>query len=104
MIVTPMKGRLAGYATLAAAVAASVAMTQPAAAQPCNPLIDGTYCATQMPRGLSAAQPPRVELRPIQDLGSAITGSNSPATIGGITIRGSGGGTCVGLLRRGACN
>jgi hypothetical protein len=91
-------------AVFAVTVAGLAAATAPAAAQqPCNPLIDGTYCATQMPRGLSSSPSPRVEMRPIQDLGSAITGSNSPATLGGISIR-SGGGTCIGLLRRGACN
>ena len=92
------------WAALAAGAAGLAVTLAPAAAQPCNPLIDGTYCATQMPRG-GVTSPPRVEMRPIQDIGSAISASsNSPATLGGISIRSGGGGTCIGLLRRGACN
>ena len=75
-----------------------------AAQQPCNPVIDGTYCATQMPRTGTSAQQPRISMSPIQDIGSAISlDSSSPATVGGISIR-SGGTTCIGLLRRGNCN
>jgi hypothetical protein len=71
--------------------------------QPCNPVIDGTYCATQMPRG-SASTQPRNAMSPIQDIGSAISmDSNSPGTLGGISFR-SGGTTCIGLLRRGNCS
>ena len=70
--------------------------------QPCNPVIDGTYCATQMPRGT------RLNRREVHqsdpghregDLGE----SNSPGTLGGISFR-SGGTTCIGLLRRGNCS
>jgi outer membrane lipoprotein SlyB len=104
MIAPKARNRIGRRHALAAGIAAAMLAASPAGAQPCNPLIDGTYCATQMPRGQSTTQQPRVEMRPIQDLGSAITGSNSPATLGGISIRGSGGGTCIGLLRRGACN
>ena len=82
------------------------ASAAPAPAQPCNPVLDGTYCATQ-PR-------PRVDwsgsssggggyFAPIQgitsDLGPV---TDQPATLGAITFRG--GQTCIGLFRRGACN
>jgi hypothetical protein len=65
-------------------------------------VIDGTYCAEQMPRARTSPPPPMI--RPIGSIGSAISTSNTPAgTLGGISIR-SGGSTCIGLLRRGACN
>jgi hypothetical protein len=71
--------------------------------QPCNPVIDGTYCSTQMPRGAGSSQS-RISMNPIQDIGSAISvGSTSPGTLGGISFR-SGGTTCIGLLRRGNCS
>jgi hypothetical protein len=71
--------------------------------QPCNPVIDGTYCATQMPRAGTSTQS-RISMSPIQDIGSAISlGSNSPGTLGGISFR-SGGTSCIGLLRRGNCS
>ena len=90
----------------APAVAALVlAFHAPGAAQqqPCNPVIDGTFCAEQMPRSRPGAQPPMI--RPIGSIGSSISSTNNtPAgTLGGISIR-SGGQTCVGLLRRGACS
>lgn len=95
-----------GHATRAAVGAGAalvLALCTPAAAQrPCNPAIDGTFCATQMPRGGGSGQS-NVAMNPIRDLGRSISGTpTSPATLGGITIRG--GQTCVGLLRRGACN
>jgi hypothetical protein len=88
----------------AGAVAALVlALHAPGGAQqPCNPVIDGTYCAEQMPRSRAGA--PQPIIRPIGSIGSAISTNTTPAgTLGGISIR-SGGQTCVGLLRRGACS
>jgi hypothetical protein len=89
----------------APAVAALVlAFHAPGAAQqqPCNPVIDGTFCAEQMSRSRSGAPQPMI--RPIGNIGSAISTNTTPAgTLGGISIR-SGGQTCVGLLRRGACS
>ena len=97
----PLRGALA-----IAAVASSLMLHPPTAAQqPCNPVIDGTYCATQMPR-MRMSEPSRLQLQPIQDLGSALStssiGQDTPGTLGGISFRG--GSTCIGLLRRGACN
>jgi hypothetical protein len=83
-------------------VAFASAMPIAAVAQrPCNPVIDGTYCAEQMRSG--GSRPSGVSMNPIQDFGRSISGTpTSPATLGGISVRG--GSTCIGLLRRGACN
>ena len=75
----------------------------PAMAQPCNPVIDGTYCGTNMsPQGVSRSRP---TFAPIESIGSDIlVGQDSdPATLGAITFRGNGT-RCIGLLRRGACS
>ena len=75
------------------------------AQQPCNPVIDGTYCATQMPRrpDLSA---PAGGFRPGDSGGSSISSSSygQPATLGGITFSGGDGPRCFGLLRGINCN
>src|SRR5262245_17229656 len=73
-----------------------------AAAEPCNPVIDGTYCATQVirKRDVSASGS---KFAPMQGIARDIgPWTDQPATLGGITFRGSE--TCIGLLRRGACN
>jgi hypothetical protein len=88
---------------VAAAILVSIPHVSIVAQQPCNPVIDGTYCATQMPRQAPSTRQSGVTMSPIEDLGSAISGTpTSPATLGGISFRG--GTTCIGLLRRGACN
>jgi hypothetical protein len=88
-----------------AALIMAMSYTSTVAQQPCNPVIDGTYCATQMPR-TSAPTQSRVQMQPIQEIGSAMSissiGQDTPGTFGGISFRG--GSTCIGLLRRGACN
>jgi hypothetical protein len=69
-------------------------------AQPCNPAIDGTYCAEQMSRRPSSAV---TTSNP--NLGGdffSIVRENDPATFGAITF--SGGSRCIGLLRRSSCN
>ena len=89
-----------------AAVAFALALHQSAPAQqPCNPVIDGTYCATQMPRGrTSASSRPTPMIRPVSDFGSAFsTGGDTPGTFAGMSFRSSGS-TCIGLLRRGSCS
>ena len=72
-------------------------------AQPCNPVIDGTYCAEEASRRPSnAASPSRFE--PIRNIGDDfLTAQEQPATIGAITFRGNGT-RCIGLLRRGSCS
>jgi Protein of unknown function (DUF3551) len=66
--------------------------------QSCNPLIDGTYCATQ---GGPLGPPPMPHIQSMaSDLG--IGGGDPPATLGAITFSGSGA-TCIGLFRRLSC-
>jgi putative hemolysin len=78
-------------------------MAQLSPQQPCEPLIDGTYCATQGGR-LSRTTPSQVGMAPIQSLGGDLSlGQTQPGTLGGITFNG-GGTICIGFLRRGACN
>jgi hypothetical protein len=94
--------RGAQLAAFGIAAAFLALLHSPAIAQNCNPVIDGTYCAEQM-RGGSGSGRSGVTMNPIRDLGSSISGTpTSPATLGGISVRG--GSTCIGLLRRGACN
>jgi hypothetical protein len=76
-----------------------------AVAGECNPVIDGTYCATQPNSNLSntpSATRPRFDS--IQSLGGDLSIGQAPtATFGAITF--SGNGThCIGLLRQSACN
>jgi hypothetical protein len=90
-----------------ALVIASVAAPLPAAAQqPCNPVIDGTYCAENMSRT-------RVNDRSrVNDLSSSAVRSigtdlavgfpDTPASLGTITFRGTGE-RCAGLLFRSSC-
>jgi hypothetical protein len=73
----------------------------PAMAQPCNPVIDGTYCAE-----FSARRPDLAPSRlgAMRNIGNDIvSGQDQPATLGAITFGGSGS-RCIGLLRRGSCN
>ena len=72
-------------------------------AEPCNPVIDGTYCATNMgPRSGTARSPTR--FTPIEPIGDDfLTGGDQPGTLGGFTFRGNGT-RCIGLLRRGSCS
>ena len=75
----------------------------PALAEPCNPLIDGTYCATQTIRRDNDGRSSGVRLSPIQGIARDIGPYTDPtATLGAITFRGSE--TCIGLFRRGACS
>jgi hypothetical protein len=87
----------------AMATAVLIVLAAPANAQPCNPVIDGTYCAEQGGSGsrLPGARP---QFAPIQNLGSDIVSApDQPGTFGAITFRGNGT-RCIGLLRRGGCN
>jgi hypothetical protein len=72
------------------------------AAQPCNPVIDGTYCASQ-PIRRSDTLAPRANGTPMIGMGRDLALSrDEPATFGAITFRGDGT-RCVGLLTRGNC-
>ena len=83
-------------------------LAAPASAQPCNPVIDGTYCATNSSRSWdrSTGRPTFAPMETIGDdlsTGADPTGADTPATLGAITFRGNGT-RCIGLLRRGTCN
>jgi hypothetical protein len=86
------------------AVVLAGALSVPALAEPCNPVIDGTYCATQTIRRENAATSSGgIRLSPMQGIARDIgPWTDQPATLGGITFRGSE--TCMGLFRRGSCN
>lgn len=77
----------------------------PAVAQPCNPVIDGTYCAEEASRRANIARSPTSfpPIRNIADDFSPGQDPEQPATLGAITFRGNGV-RCIGLLRRGVCN
>jgi len=85
-------------------VLAALSAAVPATAdQPCNPAIDGTYCATQMRGGSDVGGGSSDGAPQIQSLSNDLSiGSNPTATFGAITF--SGGSACIGILRRGACN
>lgn len=90
-----------------ALIAALVVVAMPGAArtEPCNPIIDGTYCATQMPKG-RAAQLSAGDMKPIRSIGDDFNFSSSqdsPGTLGSISFRG-GGSRCVGSMIRSRCS
>jgi hypothetical protein len=88
---------------IAVVTALTLMLTAAVVAEPCNPVIDGTYCATDMRRPGSSTRS-SAGMRPIQSIGGDIlVGQDQPATFGGITFQGSGT-QCIGLLRRGRCN
>jgi hypothetical protein len=93
----PVISRMTLVAVLVGAAAA------PALAQPCNPVIDGTYCATQPNPKLNWSTSSGGYFPPIQGIANDVAPYfEQPATLGAITFRG--GQTCIGLFRRGACN
>src|SRR3954452_16424264 len=74
------------------------------AGEPCNPIIDGTYCATQMPknRGSSGASG---GMKPLDDYSRLVPSAavgGTPWTLIGIGVQGNR--SCFGLLRRAACD
>ena len=74
----------------------------PSTAQPCNPVIDGTYCASQ-PRRAATGPSPGISLTPMQSIARDVASTrDDTATIGAITFRGDGT-RCIGLMRRGNC-
>jgi hypothetical protein len=85
--------------------AGSLATGGAATAEPCNPIIDGTYCATQMPKNVGSTLSSS-RMRPIDDTSRLLpTGSVSgsqPGTLVGLSFQGKG--SCFGLLRRSTCN
>lgn len=74
---------------------------QSSGSQPCNPVVDGTYCASAGGDAAVISQSSPA-MPPIQSISSDLgIGGDPPATLGGINI--SGGSTCIGLFRRMSC-
>ena len=94
---------------IALATILAIMLAAPASAQPCNPVIDGTYCATQggsvfsSPTGSGSSGS-------MEGLGAGISsfGPNpgnerdDPGTFGAITF--GGGSRCISGLFRSKCN
>jgi hypothetical protein len=104
---TQRSGSLAPWSTTVSRTAAVMVLVlvlgAPAIAQPCNPVIDGTYCAEAAGGARGSATSP-TKLPPIRNIAEDFVMSpDQPATLGAITFR-EGGKQCIGLLRRGACN
>jgi hypothetical protein len=73
------------------------------AAEPCNPVIDGTYCASQPIRPRSSSSSPLSNTQPFNSVANDLSlDKERPATIGAFVFQG--GSRCVALLRRGTCN
>ena len=90
-------------ATVAMVLMAAVGM--PVGAQPCNPAIDGTYCATQpsyRPNSLKAAS----SATDFDGLGTSLSpyGVDEPGMLGAITFSSDGRQCLGGLLRGVRCN
>lgn len=80
-----------------------LAASATAMAQPCNPVLDGTYCAEEANRMSNLSISP-TRLAPIRNMADDIAiGSDLPGTLGALTFRGNGT-RCIGLLRRGRCD
>lgn len=99
-------GRRAAAVVSGAAVAMALSALPPVpradAQQPCNPIVDGTHCATQM-GGSRPAAGGGTSLPPIGSIAADISpGQERAATLGAITFQGYGS-RCVGLLRQSNC-
>lgn len=86
---------------LLTALISVVAVRAEAIAQPCNPAIDGTYCAEQTGKRPSGAATTATQNPSPGDDFFSLVRDNGPATFGAITF--SGGTRCVGILRRSSC-
>jgi len=91
---------------IAIAALMALACCSAATAQPCNPVIDGTFCADNMPkRGSKTTSTSRssAKMRPIQPIRDPSSSfQDTPGTFGGISFSNTGE-RCVGLMRRGRC-
>jgi hypothetical protein len=89
---------------LATAVLAGLLTGAAAAEEPCNPIIDGTYCATNMPKNRGYARSSS-GMRSLEDYSRLVPSAavgGTPGTLIGIGTQG--GRTCFGLLRRSTCD
>ena len=89
---------------LATAMLAASLSGGAAADEPCNPIIDGTYCATNMPknRGYVRSSSGMTPLEDYSRLVPSAAVGGTPGTLIGIGTQGNR--TCFGLLRRSACD
>jgi hypothetical protein len=89
---------------LAAAMLAASVTCAAAADEPCNPIIDGTYCATNMPknRGYVRSSSGMTPLEDYSRLVPSAAVGGRPGTLIGIGTQGNR--TCFGLLRRSVCD
>lgn len=75
-----------------------------AADEPCNPIIDGTYCATNMSRTRNSTKSSS-GMKPLEDYSRLVPSASvggAPGTLFGLSMQGSS--TCLGLLRRSICD
>ena len=89
---------------LASAILAGSLTAATAADEPCNPIIDGTYCATNMPKNRGQARSSG-GMTPLEDYSRLVPSAalgGTPGTLIGIGTQGNR--TCFGLLRRSACD
>ena len=99
--------RPAGFlrpAALLAFIMLAGSLTATAAEEPCNPIIDGTYCATNMPKNRGYVRPSG-GMTPLEDYSRLVPSAavgGTPGTLIGIGTQGKR--TCFGLLRRSACD
>ena len=73
--------------------------------QPCNPVIDGTYCATNMPKKSGYVRSSGSSMTGLEDYSRLVPSAAVGGTAGtliGIGTRGDR--TCFGLMRRSACD
>jgi hypothetical protein len=91
-------------ALLPATVMLAGSLIAAAAEEPCNPIIDGTYCATNMPknRGYVRSSGGMTPLEDYSRLVPSAAVGGSPGTLIGIGTQGNR--TCFGLLRRSTCD
>jgi hypothetical protein len=75
-----------------------------AADEPCNPIIDGTYCATNMPKQRGDVRSSG-GIKPLEDYSRLVPSAavgGAPGTLIGFGTQG--GRSCFGLLRRSTCD
>jgi hypothetical protein len=89
---------------LAAAMLVGSLTAAAAADEPCNPIIDGTYCATNMPKNRGYVRSSG-GMKPLENYSGLVPSSAVGGTAGTlIGIGTQGGRTCFGLLRRSTCD
>jgi hypothetical protein len=92
-------------AALMSFIGALVVSTGAVCEEPCNPILEGTYCATQMPKKRDTSSGTGQRLQPLSDMSRMVPSSSvsgPPATLFGLSFQGSS--SCVGLFRRSTCD